>query len=591
MISLVTGVASCMPSEEVMAASIPVYHDIPPYQQKDVFATETVKIQGITVNKVVNDTVSPMVTSVIQEPVNFVIYNSTKQLVEQRVTSENGVLPELNLVKNHNYIIIAEDSKYSMSNVYVWVKNDKIVDIKKNVDTYNYPKVDSLILYEREAEEPDPASENRVTINLPVQYGTAPRYGVKFKLISAVETIEVDSVKDRLRAYLIEDITYMVVADDENYAVESLALSVKDKSEYGAGKYTYNHANCNRIEAIQLVDKKDEHKNDTSVDSISGKTTVTGISFKDFLVMEKELDKSLVTGLDSNDYTVLDIKVINPHRWEVSKLATGEFPTTVKIDKDKTVTNVYFLDGENQLQPIEFEQNNNRVSFTMHSMSIYPVVIEYESGSKEPEEPATKVGEWRYDSIGWWYRYLNGSYPYSKWDLIDGEWYYFNESGYRVTGWKKINSTWYYFDTDGMMLADEWVDNHTYYLKPDGAMATGWILLDGNWYYLNRSGAMMTGWQSVDGSWYYMDETTGIMAANRWVDNLYYVTGTGAMATGWIQLPDGWYYLNSSGAKVTNRWMGNYYLKEDGLMATSEWVDNDRYYVDGNGAWVPGASK
>lgn len=374
-ISLTAGAVSSVELKEVKA------HDIPAYQQKDVFATETVKIQGITVEKVVNDTVSPVITSTIQEPVKFVIYNSTKQTVEQRVESENGMLPELNLVKNHNYIIFAEDSKYRMPNVYIWVNGNRIVDIKKNVDpdtnTYDYPEVKSLLLYERDSEEPNPEGTNRVFINLPVRYGDGPMANVRFKLVSAVETVEaVTTNSGQLRADILEDITYMVVADNDQYAVEPLALAAKDKSEYKLGRYAYNHADCNRIDTIQLVDKKDAHKNDTIATSISGKTTVTGMNFRDFLVLDKELDSSLVTGLENREYTVLDIKVINPHRWEVSKLAAGEYPVTVKIDKNRTVTNVYYLDSENQLCPLEFKQDNNGVSFTMNSMSMYPVVIE-----------------------------------------------------------------------------------------------------------------------------------------------------------------------------------------------------------------------
>lgn len=647
-ISLTAGAVSSVELKEVKA------HDIPAYQQKDVFATETVKIQGITVEKVVNDTVSPVITSTIQEPVKFVIYNSTKQTVEQRVESENGMLPELNLVKNHNYIIFAEDSKYRMPNVYIWVNGNRIVDIKKNVDpdtnTYDYPEVKSLLLYERDSEEPNPEGTNRVFINLPVRYGDGPMANVRFKLVSAVETVEaVTTNSGQLRADILEDITYMVVADNEQYAVEPLALAAKDKSEYGAGRYAYNHADCNRIDTIQLVDKKDAHKNDITVTSISGKTAVTGMNFRDFLVLDKELDSSLVTGLENREYTVLDIKVVNPHRWEVSKLAAGEYPVTVKIDKNRTVTNVYYLDGENQLCPLEFKQKDNRVFFTMSTLSMYPVVIEYEPGGGEPDPGA---GEWRYDSIGWWYRHADGSYSYNRWELIGGEWYYFNASGYRVTGWQRINGTWYYFDTDGMMLADEWVDNGNYYVTSGGAMATGWLQLAEGWYYLNGSGAKVTGWirsgnswyymdpatgimhagewvdngnyyvtssgamatgwlqlaegwyyldgsgakvrgwQRTGGSWYYLDATTGIMHANEWVDNgNYYVTSSGAMTTGWLQLAEGWYYLNSNGAKVTSQWVGNYYLKADGIMAISEWVDNDRYFVDENGAWVPGATK
>ena len=62
-------VAGTAAGTEVKAASIPVYHDIPAYQQKDVFSEERVKVQGIKVEEVVNDTVSPVVTKAIEQPV------------------------------------------------------------------------------------------------------------------------------------------------------------------------------------------------------------------------------------------------------------------------------------------------------------------------------------------------------------------------------------------------------------------------------------------------------------------------------------------------------------------------------------------
>lgn len=58
------------------------------------------------------------------------------------------------------------------------------------------------------------------------------------------------------------------------------------------------------------------------------------------------------------------------------------------------------------------------------------------------------------------------------------------------------------------------------------------------------------GWQVIGGAWYYLD-------------------GSGAMHTGWIRLGETWYYLTASGAMAANTWIGS-------------------YYVDENGAWIPG---
>ena len=199
---------------------------------------------------------------------------------------------------------------------------------------------------------------------------------------------------------------------------------------------------------------------------------------------------------------------------------------------------------------------------------------------------------WRQDANGWWYENEDGSWPSSTWKLINNKWYYFNAKGYRVTGWNQINGTWYYFDkTTGIMAADQWVDGDNYYVGVNGAMKTGWIQLDNNWYYLAGSGKKVTGWVSSKGVWYFMNKDTGIMETNKWVDgNNYYVGASGAMHTGWLRLGRDWYYFNTSGKKAVNQWKGNYYLKADGTMAVSEWVDNNKYYVGADGEWVPYAA-
>ena len=63
--------------------------------------------------------------------------------------------------------------------------------------------------------------------------------------------------------------------------------------------------------------------------------------------------------------------------------------------------------------------------------------------------------------------------------------------------------------------------------------------------------------------------------------------------TGWLKLSDTWYYMNTSGARVSNcwTWVGNscYYFDKDGKMAVDTWIGD--YYVNADGAWVPGQKK
>ena len=139
-------------------------------------------------------------------------------------------------------------------------------------------------------------------------------------------------------------------------------------------------------------------------------------------------------------------------------------------------------------------------------------------------------GSWKLDAAGWWYRYPDGNYPVSKWEMIDDKWYYFDSNGYMAVGWRAVNGYWYY-------------------LNEGGDMATGWRNVDGSWYYLNEGGDMAVGWRIVNGSWYYLTE---------------------------------------SGAMAENVWVGNYYVGNGGAMYKSTWTP-DGYYVGEDGAWVPNA--
>ena len=197
----------------------------------------------------------------------------------------------------------------------------------------------------------------------------------------------------------------------------------------------------------------------------------------------------------------------------------------------------------------------------------------------------------------WWYRYGDGSYPCSKFDVINGSTYYFDDAGYMVTGWKSIESNWYYFNASGCMLTNAWVGN--YYLGSNGIMATNqWV---GN-YYVKENGYIATDeWIGND----YVD-ASGKWVPNRWISNgrwwyrygdgsypaskfdvingsTYYFDKSGYMVTGWKSIESNWYYFNASGCMVTNTWVGDYYLDFDGKMAISQWI-NDRY-VGQDGAW------
>ncbi|WP_299323498.1 C39 family peptidase, partial [uncultured Gemella sp.] len=112
------------------------------------------------------------------------------------------------------------------------------------------------------------------------------------------------------------------------------------------------------------------------------------------------------------------------------------------------------------------------------------------------------------------------------------------------------------------------------------------------WYYYKNGTLVRNAW--AGNYWLGAD---GRMATNAWVDNnRYYVGNDGAWIkdygnkSGWQKEGSAWYYYKN-GTLVRNAWAGNYWLGADGRMATSAWVDNGRYYVDGNGLWVPSYSE
>ena len=151
----------------------------------------------------------------------------------------------------------------------------------------------------------------------------------------------------------------------------------------------------------------------------------------------------------------------------------------------------------------------------------------------DPQPQPAPTGTWEKDTIGWWYRNADGSYPKDTVATIDGRVFRFDARGYVRTGWVEESGTWYYHDANGYMVTG-WLNlgGTYYYLDANGAMATGWQNLGGTWYYLNASGAMATGWLNLGGTWYYLN-------------------ASGAMATGWLNLGGTWYYLNASGAMAT----------------------------------------
>lgn len=369
--------------------------DYPAYKNKNVYETKTVQYSGLTVEE---STDSGVVS--LEKPIRFELYNSTKQETQEIITSENGKLPTLNLVKNHNYILFAQDSEYEMPNAYVWA-SDKLYEIKHKT---GYPIFAGVTLTKRAEPIDDLTSGRRVKNELYVQTGSNIMPGgdggvadIKVMFISDIETLEyVSDGNGMIIAELLEDVSYMVKVKDETgkYYMKPFPVSVKDKTETGIeyenGKYVYDYRSCDRVWFFQLKRTGSSEVPTRALTSKSGKTSMTGMDFKRFWLFDENLDKSMVSTLGGKDYEVIGLKTVNSYRFEVAKLMYGDFRITRKLSAGKKVENVYYLDGD-KLEKLKFSQSGDAVSFTMNTVSVYPVVIQYKQLPKTVKVSQIKI--------------------------------------------------------------------------------------------------------------------------------------------------------------------------------------------------------
>ena len=271
---------------------------------------------------------------------------------------------------------------------------------------------------------------------------------------------------------------------------------------------------------------------------------------------------------------------------------------------------------------------------------------------RNAQKPVEKKHGWVKEGSAWYY-YENGALARNKWisgkywlgadgkmatsSWVDNGRYYVDGNGVWVRnaqkpvekkhGWIKEGSAWYYYENgelvrnkwisgkywlgaDGRMATSSWVDNGRYYVDSNGAWVKdakkpeakkhGWVKEGTTWYYFYQGQIVKNAW--IGSYWLGAD---GKMATSSWVDNNRYYVGANGLwdknakkpeekavvkKNGWIKEGNTWYYYEN-GTLARNKWAGNYWLGADGKMATNAWVDNDRYYVDGNGAWVRNAGQ
>ena len=343
------------------------------------YSLKDYKIIYNTKRALVKDIPVQFKSSALKKPVKFEIYNATKQKVEKVVLSKDGKLSGLKLIVGNDYIISALDKEYSMKNAYVTISNDgkKLITSKAP-----YGEFKGFKLVKREKALTDEKLANRVPYKLPVYVlGNNKKKvnNVTLKFISPRETFEAKVVDGWVDLSLLEDNNYVMEVVKGNYAIDAFPLTVKDKSEFGAKKYVFNHLSCGSVQALYLINKKQAHKNDTTLVSSDGTTKVTGFRFGngEYALSSRVLKNVKVPELKGKKYLVLDVDTVNMYRVELSPLAYGNFKITTTVAGKKPVKNVYYIDGANKLQKVKFTQKGDKLTFNMNSMARYNTVIEY----------------------------------------------------------------------------------------------------------------------------------------------------------------------------------------------------------------------
>lgn len=348
------------------------------------------------------------------------------------MTTKDGKLPKLTLTEDFNYIFMvldngSERSKRRMNNCYIWIHDGKMLNIKnyeKNLADWKkyhpddevtnrvrmscYDEIQNFKVYNKGFDQDtsrldankNAPKETKGLGNIFVYYKGKPvGEGVNIVFTSDRETVEAKTdVNGKVHPVLLEDVNYMVSTDDSRYDIEPFPIAAKDKSEYDAGRYFYDHSTCHRVglryevrdpktgevriepkddalNPIVLLDKGQAHKHDTPLTSLSGNVKVEGMQFKDIVLLDRKVDKE-IPELGEKDYRVMDITTVNPHRGEICKLASGDFTVTTSAF-GRTVDNVYRIDANGALQKCDFEQKNGKVRFHVNALPAESVVLEY----------------------------------------------------------------------------------------------------------------------------------------------------------------------------------------------------------------------
>lgn len=150
------------------------------------------------------------------------------------------------------------------------------------------------------------------------------------------------------------------------------------------------------------------------------------------------------------------------------------------------------------------------------------------------ETQSELVAGWVKNSVGWWYRNSDGSYPKNQWFKVNNEWFRFDANGYcLINKWFKDSSgKWAWLDARG------------------SAVSSKWAFIEGKWYYFDSSCYMVTGWVKYGEHWFYLDSQNGDMISNKFIKH-----------------GEGWYFLNDKGERSEKE---AFTIEPDGLITVKK---------------------
>lgn len=85
--------------------------------------------------------------------------------------------------------------------------------------------------------------------------------------------------------------------------------------------------------------------------------------------------------------------------------------------------------------PLAFNYNPSKLSGNYITANVWNNIINkiveiYNYGARGSRNPGINMGTWKKNDTGWWFEYINGSYPTNSWIYEAGTYWHFDNRGY-----------------------------------------------------------------------------------------------------------------------------------------------------------------